>query len=100
MPVVRQAAPFRKLNGFEAGPVMNAPLNPEVAFFVVMSSCAAEGRQAAMANRKDTAVMDSGNQRGEADIRASRVFGTLDFPLNDGRAHEWTPESPVAMSAF
>jgi hypothetical protein len=70
LPVVRQAAPFRKLNGFAAGPVIHAPLYPDVAFRVVMSSCAAKGMQAATANRKSTAEIDRGDRRSEAEITA------------------------------
>jgi hypothetical protein len=61
---------------------MNKPLNPDVAFCVVMSSCAIKGRLVAIANRKSTAEIDSGNRRREADIKASRAFVTLDSPLN------------------
>ena len=52
---MRPAAPFRKLSGFEAGPVMNTPLYPDDPFCVVTSSCAARGRPAAIAYRKSTA---------------------------------------------
>jgi hypothetical protein len=46
------------------------PLSPDVAFCVVMSSCAAKGRQAATANRKSTAEIDRGDRRSEAEITA------------------------------
>jgi hypothetical protein len=68
LPVVRKAAPFRKLNGFEDGPVMNAPLYAEAPFCVVRSSCADKGRLPARAKRESTAEIVSDNRRGDADL--------------------------------
>jgi hypothetical protein len=39
---VRYAGPFRKLSGFEAGPVIQAPLKALGPLCVVMSSCASK----------------------------------------------------------
>ena len=65
--MVRQAAPFRKLNGFEAGPVIHAPLYPDVAFRVVTSSCAAKGRrppqQTEKAQQRSIAATGAGKQK-------------------------------------
>jgi hypothetical protein len=68
--VPRIPAPFRKLNGFEAGPVMNAPLYPDVAFCVVMSSCAARDWPAAIANTKSKTGIDCRNR-----CRAAGISG-------------------------
>ena len=43
---------------------------------------AARGSPAAVANRRSTTEIDTGNRRKEADLKASRAFGTLDSPLN------------------
>jgi hypothetical protein len=61
---------------------MNTPLYPDVAFCVVMSSCATRGRLAVIAIRMSTAELDRDNRRSEADIKESKKFGTLKSPLN------------------
>lgn len=76
--MVRPAAPFRKLKGFEAGPVIHTPLYPDVAFCEVVSSCAAIGRAATIASRKSKTELRSAEKRMGKVLEARRAFSTLE----------------------
>jgi len=70
----------QETHGFEAGPVMKAPLYADVALLRgVMSSCASKAGRAANSKQKKHSRVDSGNRRREADINSIKSFWHFGF---------------------